>query len=51
MKRYRVVQSYDVQVTYELDAKNEDKAEDNTSSKNAVNEDWKYLETIETEEI
>ena len=51
MKKYRVVQSYDVQVTYELDAKNEEEAEENVSSENAVNDNWEYREHIETEEI
>jgi len=51
MKKYRVVQSYDVQVTYVLDAKNEEEAEENVSSENAVNDNWEYREHIETEEI
>ena len=50
-KRYRIVKSFDVQVTYELDAKNEEEADENTSSENAVNDNWEYRENIETEEI
>ena len=50
-KTYRVVKSFDVQVTYELKAKNEEKAEENTDPKYAINEDWEYRELIETEEI
>ena len=51
MKKFRVVKSFDVQVTYELKAKNEEKAEENTDPKYAINEDWEYRDLIETEEI
>tara|TARA_R100001244_G_scaffold116364_1_gene86459 strand:+ start:18 stop:194 length:177 start_codon:yes stop_codon:yes gene_type:complete len=50
-KTYKVVKSFDVQVTYELDAKTEEEAEENTDPKYATNENWEYIEIIETEEI
>ena len=51
MKTFRVVKSFDVQVTYELNAKNEEEAEENTSSKNSINSNWEYRDLIETKEI
>ena len=51
MKLFRIVKSYDVQVTYEVKAKNEEQAEEKTSSKNKVNEDWEHRDTLETIEV
>ena len=51
MKKYKIVKSFDVQVTYELNAKNEEKAIDNTDPKYVTNEDWEYTDLIETKEI
>ena len=51
MKKFRVVKSFDVQVTYELKAKNEEKAEENTDPKYATHYDWEYRELIKTKEI
>ena len=50
-KRYRIVKSFDVQVTYELDAKTEEAAEEKTEPKYATNYDWEYRELIKTKEI
>jgi len=49
MKLYRIVKSYEVQVTYELEAESEEKAIDDTSPENAVNEDWEYKDLIESD--
>jgi len=59
MKTFRIVKCYDVQVTYEVEVIDdeqseltlEEQAEEKTSSKNKVNEDWEYTETLETIEV
>ena len=51
MPKYKIVQSYDVQVTYIIKAKNEEKAEENLTREHAVNDDWEYRDLIEIEKL
>ena len=51
MPKYKIVQSYDVQVTYIIKAKNEEKARDNITKKHEVNNDWEYRDLIEIEKL
>ena len=53
MKKYRIVLSYDVQKVFELNAKDEEDAEDKAKDwkGDLGKDDWEYREWIETEEI
>jgi len=54
MKTYRVVLSYEVQKTFVLEAKNQDEAFDKADGfwiGDTKNDNYEYLEHIETEEI
>ena len=51
MPKYRIVESYDVQVTYIIKAKNEEKARDNITKEHEVNNDWEYRDLIEIEKL
>ena len=51
MKKYKIVKSFDVQVTYELEARNAEEAEKYTDPKNAVNEDWEHKSLIESKKL
>ena len=53
-KTFRVVLSYDVQVTSEVQAKDEEEAEDkvlNQGEGKEQDQDWEYRNLIETEEV
>tara|TARA_B100000029_G_scaffold304651_1_gene297535 strand:+ start:628 stop:783 length:156 start_codon:yes stop_codon:yes gene_type:complete len=51
MPKYRIIESYDVQVTYIIEAKNEEKARDNITKEHAVNNNWEYRDLIEIEKL
>jgi len=53
MKKYRIVLSYDVQKVFEVNAKDEEDAEDKAKDwkGDLGKDDWEYRDLIETEEI